>query len=58
MRVHSGNENPSQTGIICAMEGEEFFLFLLTQVRQKQVLMYEFSLHKVFYRPQQFLITF
>lgn len=30
MRVHSGNESPSQTGIICAMEGEEFNLFIFT----------------------------
>lgn len=36
MRVHSGKENPfhceleSQTGIICAMEGEDFNLFIFT----------------------------
>lgn len=30
MRVHSGKENPSQTGIICAMEGEKFNLFIFT----------------------------
>lgn len=30
MRVHSRNENPSQKGIICAVEGEEFNPFIFT----------------------------
>lgn len=49
MRVHSGKENPSQTGIICAMEVKSLtFLFLLALVRpQKQVLTLEFNLHKI-----------
>lgn len=60
MRVPSGKENPSQTGLICAMEGEDFNLFIFTDTSKTTETSSDTRVWSAqdFYRPQQPLITF